>query len=133
MRIFHIACLDEHDLQRVLAEIKSVSEVRSLGLNLGLLISAIDEIQKEFVTVKMQKIQIIKCWLRRTDIIREKQAFPPTWSQLADAVADEDLALIAITFDASIVASINWPIWTLCVLTDSIFEQSLFCYRADFF
>ena len=85
--------LDEHDLQRVLMEIKSVSEVESLGLNLGLLMSAINEIQKDFMTVKKQRIQIISRWLRRTEIIREMQACPPTWSQLADAVADEDSTL----------------------------------------
>ena len=88
-----LLCLDEHDLQRVLTEIKSVSEVESLGLNLGLLMSAINEIQKDFTTVKKQRIQIINRWLRRAEIIREMQAFPPTWSQLADAVADEDSAL----------------------------------------
>ena len=90
---FLLFVLDEHDLQRVLTEIKSVSEVESLGLNLGLLISAIDEIQKDFATVKKQRIQIIKYWLKRTEIIQEMQACPPTWSQLADAVADEDSAL----------------------------------------
>ena len=88
--VFRSVSLDEHDLQRVLMEIKSVSEVESLGLNLGLLISAIDEIQKDFVTVKRQRIQIIKYWLRRTEIIQEMQDSPPTWTQLADAVADED-------------------------------------------
>ena len=90
MHFSDIACLDEHDLQKVLEEIESVSEVESLGLNLGLLISAIDKIQKNFTTVNKQKIEIIKCWLRRTERIRDMQACPPTWSQLADAVAKEN-------------------------------------------
>ena len=93
MPVFHIVCLDEHDLQNVLTEIESVTEVESLGLNLGLLISTIDEIQQDCATVKKRRIQIIKCWLRRTGIIREMQACPPTWSQLADAVAKQNQAL----------------------------------------
>ena len=93
INVFHFVSLDEHNLQRVLMEIKSVSQVRSLGLALGLLITAVDEIQKDCATVKEQKIQIIKYWLKRIEIIREMQACPPTWSQLADAVANEDVAL----------------------------------------
>ena len=93
MNVFHFVSLDEHDMQKVLMEIKSVSEVQSLGLALGLLITAIDEIRKDFATVKEQKIRIIKYWLKRLHIVREKQEFPPTWSDLADAVADEDVAL----------------------------------------
>ena len=89
--LFH--CTDEHDLQRILTEIKSVSRMRSLGLALGVLMPAIEKIQKEFASVEDQKIEIIYCWLRRTEIIREMQPCPPTWSQLADAVAIEDVAL----------------------------------------
>ena len=93
MCFLHTDSLDEHDLQGILAEIKSVSQVQSLGLALGLLVSAIDKIQKDFSTVKEQKIQVIKFWLKRTEIIRNMQSRNPTWSQLADAVADEDAAL----------------------------------------
>ena len=90
MHVFPIACLGEHDLRKVLAEIESVAEVESLGLNLGLHISKIDEIKQDCATVKMRRIQIIKCWLRRTGIIQEMQGRPPTWSQLADEVAKEN-------------------------------------------
>ena len=100
--LFHYHSLDEHDLQRVLTEIKPVSQVQSLGLALGLLASAIEKIQKEFAAIKEQKIEVIKCWLRRREIIREMQASPPTWSQLADAVAEDDVAL-SKAFEASIV------------------------------
>ena len=93
MCLFCTDSLDEHDLQDILEEIKSVSQVQSLGLALGLLISAIDKIQKDYASVKEQKVQVIKWWLRRTDIIRKMQSRHPTWSQLADAVADEDAAL----------------------------------------
>ena len=68
-------------------------QVKSLGLALGLLITAIEEIQKGCASVKEQGIQVIKYWLKRTEIIREMQSCPPTWSQLADAVAEEDTAL----------------------------------------
>ena len=88
--IIHV---DEHDLQEVLKEIKAVSQVQSLGLALGLLISAIEKIQKDFTSVNEQKIQVIKYWLKRREIIRKMESCPPTWSQLAEAVADEDAAL----------------------------------------
>ena len=70
-----------------------MSQVQNLGLALGLLITAVGEIRKDFTTVNEQRIQIIKYWLKRTEIIREMQPCPPTWSQLADAVAGEDSAL----------------------------------------
>ena len=74
-------------------EIKSVSQVQSLGLALGLLASAIEKIQKDYVLLKEQKIELIKCWLRRREIIRQMQSCPPTWSQLAEAIAEDDVAL----------------------------------------
>ena len=85
--------LDEHDLQDVLKEIRPVSQVQNLGLALGLLTSAIEKIQVDFALVNEQKIELIKCWLRRKEIIRKMQSCPPTWSQLADAVAEVDVAL----------------------------------------
>ena len=85
--------LDEDDLQTVLKEIESLSQVHILGLNLGLRNSAIERIQKDYASVKEQKIQVINYWLKRTEIIRGMKSCPPTWSQLADAVAEEDNAL----------------------------------------
>ena len=70
-----------------------MSQVLRLGLALGLLVSAIDKIRKDFASVEDQKIQVIKCWLKRTEIIRKMQSHRPSWSQLADAVADEDVSL----------------------------------------
>ena len=70
-----------------------MSQVQSLGLSLGLLASAIEKIRKDFPSVKEQKIELIKCWLRRMEIIREMQGCPPTWSQLVEAVAEDDVAL----------------------------------------
>ena len=85
--------LDEQDLRKVLTEIKSVNQVQDLGLALGLLPSAIDEIQKDLATVKDQRREVIKYWLNRRQIIRDLKSCPPTWSQLADAVAEENAAL----------------------------------------
>ena len=85
--------LDEHDLDEVLVEITAVSQVQSLGLALGLLPSAIEKIQIDFTLVNEQKTELIKCWLRRKEIIRKKQSCLPTWSQLVDAVARVDVAL----------------------------------------
>ena len=93
MDVFDPVSIDEHDLQKVLTKIKAVSKVESLGKGLGLLMSAIDVIQKEFVRLEEQKIEIIKYWLKRINLIHEMQPCPPTWSQLADAVADEDSEL----------------------------------------
>ena len=78
---------------KVILEIKSVTGVLSLGLNLGLLKSTNDKIQKNHKSLDEQKIEVIHCWLKRTDIIREKCSHPPTWSQLSDAVANENSAL----------------------------------------
>ena len=80
-------------MQEVLQEIKGVSQVQNLGLGLGLLVSAVEKIQKDCKSVNEQKIQVTKYWIKRTEIIRKMQPHPPTWSQLADAVADEDAAL----------------------------------------
>ena len=93
MSFSYTVFLDEHDLHQVLTEIKSLSQVQSLGLALGLLSSAIDEIRKDITSVKDQKAEVIKYWLKRREIIRHKQSCPPTWSQLADAVVEEDVAL----------------------------------------
>ena len=84
---------DLHDLQDVLEEIQSVSQVKSLGLALGLLVTAIEKIQKDFSSVKEQKIVVIIYWLTRKEIIRKMQSSPPTWRQLADAVTEEDPSL----------------------------------------
>ena len=89
--LFHYT--DEHDLQKVLREIRSVSHVQNLGLALGVLMSLIDKTREDYALVEDQKIEVMYCWLRRTDILREKQSCLPTWSELADAVADENVAL----------------------------------------
>ena len=80
-------------MQDVIAEIKSLNQVMSLGLELGLIITAIEQIQKEFPSLKEQKIKVIMYWIQRKEIIPKMQSSPPTWRQLADAVAEEDPAL----------------------------------------
>ena len=93
MHLFCTKSLDEHDLLDIIEEIKTVNQVQDLGLHLGLLITAIEEIQKDFATVKEQRTQVIKYWLKRIEIIRQMQSCRPTWSQLADAVAKQDTDL----------------------------------------
>ena len=80
----HTVSIDEHDLRRVLKEMKSVSQMLSLGLALGLVPSAIDVIQKDFGSVKQQNIEVIKCWLNHREIILNMQSCCPTWSVLVE-------------------------------------------------
>ena len=87
--------VDEDDMQRILPEIKAVHNVENLGLALSVCWStnSIERIQKDNQSIKNQKIQVIYHWLTRTDIIRGKQSILPKWSELADAVNNENAAL----------------------------------------
>ena len=81
------------DLLRVLKEIYHVTQVTSLGLSLGLYMPAIVKIQTDYKTLADQKTWIVYAWLQRQDIIPERQSQLPTWSELADAVAEESTAI----------------------------------------
>ena len=81
------------DLQQVLDEIHNITQVTNLGLKLGLYMPAIDKIQTDYKNVDEQKTRILYAWLARKDIIPSKQSLPPTWNELADAVAKESTAL----------------------------------------
>ena len=60
---------------------------------LGLGFSALDEIKSNSATVKKQKIQVLKYWLRGRVIEEQMRSCPPTWSQLADAVAEQSIRI----------------------------------------
>ena len=90
-----LCCVDtgEHNLQEILEDIHQVTDIEGLGLNLGLYMSAIKNIQGECKYPEQQKRRIIWYWLLRKDIVPYKQSCPPTWRVLADAVAKESTAL----------------------------------------
>ena len=79
---FYPDSLDEHYLHRVFTAIKSLHQVQSLGLALALLAIAIKEIRAYFSLVKEQKIEIIKRWLKRMQIIHKMQGCSPTYSRV---------------------------------------------------
>ena len=91
--LFLCVLADEDDLQRVLAELDCVVDVRGLGLFLGLRMSSLEKIRADEHSLEKQKVKVLHHWLTRKDIIRNKQEEVPKWSQLADAVARENRAL----------------------------------------
>ena len=90
-----LCCVDtgEHNLRLILEEIHQITDIEGLGLNLGLHMSAISKIQDEYRSPEQQKMRIIRHWLRRKDIVPNKESCLPTWEVLADAVAKESTAL----------------------------------------
>ena len=78
------------DLQQIRTEIRYVTQVMSLGLNLGLYMPAIEKIQIEHKALDEQKAHILSAWLQRQDIIPEMQSRLPTWSELAEALAKDN-------------------------------------------
>ena len=83
----------ECDLHLILKEIRQVTKIESLGLSLGLHMSAIDKIQADYRSSEEQKTRIIWHWLQRKDIIPNRQSHDPSWNELCNAVAEEDAAL----------------------------------------
>ena len=90
-----LGCVDtgEHNLQVILEDIHQVTDIEGLGLNLGLYMSAIKNIQGECKYPEQWKRRIIWYWLLRKDVVPYKQSCLPTWGALADAVAKESTAL----------------------------------------
>lgn len=85
--------IGENDLQQILEEVEQVTNVLRLGLKLGLPMSEIVKIQKEYELLEEQKTWVIYFWLQRMHIIPSKQSVLPTWNELANAVAKENVAL----------------------------------------
>ena len=94
--VFNILfCVDtgEHNLRLILQEIRQVTDIEGLELNLGLHISAINKIQDEYKSPEQRKRRIVWHWLRRKDITPDMESCLPTWEVLANAVANENFAL----------------------------------------
>ena len=77
----------------ILEELHQVTDVQSLGLNLGLCLSAIFKILDEYKSLEQQKARIIWLWLQRKDIIPDKQSCLPTWCELVNAVSKDSAVL----------------------------------------
>ena len=90
--IVRVCCIsiDEDDLHKVLNELIEISQVTSLGLSLGLRMSSIEGIKNDCQSSDEQKTIVVYRWLKRQDIVRDYQSCPPTWNQLALAVAKEN-------------------------------------------
>ena len=80
--------IGEDDLKNVLDELENISDIHSLGLNLGIRMAALKEICQLWPP-SQQKMEVIFSWLTRKDIIKEKLGEVPTWNFLADAVERE--------------------------------------------
>ena len=86
---------DEDDLDEIVTELKDINDVEELGLKLGVRMSALESIKIDYQPLKKQKTQVIYHWLKRKDIVRQKQNERPTWGALADAIASLDPSLSA--------------------------------------
>ena len=83
--------IGEDDLQRIITELRDMSDVEPLALNLGIRMTAWLRIMAEHPQqVETQKRRALYHWLKRMEIIESKQSEHPTWIGLAEAVAGFD-------------------------------------------
>ena len=80
-------------MPEVIAELYNISDVSGLGLNLGIRMSALEIIEKDYRSSRDQLRMVIYHWLIRRGIGRQKQNEHPTWGALADAVSPINHAL----------------------------------------
>ena len=66
--------------------LNDITNVESLGLNLGICMSASERITINYPLMERQKTKVIYYWLQRRDIVRHKQNEHPTLGALADAM-----------------------------------------------
>ena len=76
------------DLQRIITELKDVLDVETLGLHLGIRLPALLKIKEDYHRLEKQKIQVLYHWLKRMEIIESKRSEEPTWTRLAEAIAE---------------------------------------------
>ena len=87
---YKLISTDEDELKEVVTELEDIRDVEGLGLNLGLRMSALESIMTDYHSLEKQKTKVIYYWLKRKDVVRQKQNEFPTWKALADAVANLD-------------------------------------------
>ena len=74
-------------MEAVATKLHDISDVESLGIALGIRMSALEKIASDYSTVEKQKTKVIYYWLTRKDIVRERQGESPNWNGIANAVA----------------------------------------------
>ena len=74
-------------METVITELNDVTDIESLGLALGIRMSALEKIALNYSKPDKQKTKVIYYWLTRKDIVRQKEREFPTWDGIADAVA----------------------------------------------
>ena len=82
--------IDGDDLQRIITELNNVTDVQTLGVNLGIRQPALLKIMNSYDWLEKQKMQVLYYWLKRLEIIERKQSEEPTWARLAEAIAELD-------------------------------------------
>ena len=80
-------CTDKDDLEAIVTELDDIIDVERLGLHLGIRMSTLERIQADYSSLERQKTEVICHWLKRRDIIQQKQDERPTVGELADVVA----------------------------------------------
>ena len=91
--VLYFISADEDDLQGIATDLSDITDVVSLGLNLGLRMSTLKKIMADYPQLERQKTEVIYYWLKRREIVRNKQNEHPTWDGLALAVARLDPSL----------------------------------------
>ena len=84
--------IGEDDLKNVVDELENITDIHSLGLNLGIRMGTLKEICQLGPPLR-QKTEVLFRWLTREDVIKEKLGEVPTWNLLADAVERESRAV----------------------------------------
>ena len=64
---------DEDDLEDVITELNDITDFESLGLALGIRMSALKKIALDYSKVDKQKTKVIYYWLTRKYIVRIRQ------------------------------------------------------------
>ena len=91
--VYDFVSIDEDDLERIATELRDITDVVGLGLKLGIRMSALKKITADYPQLERQKTEVVYYWLKRREIVRDKQNEHPTWDGLAHAVARLDPAL----------------------------------------
>ena len=80
-------------MESIVTELDGITDVVLLGLDLGIRMSTLSRIMGEYSTLERQITEVIYHWLKRENIIRQKQNERPTVGVLTDAVAKRSTAL----------------------------------------
>ena len=74
-------------MEAIVTELDGITDVVRLGLYLGVRMSALEKIEASYPSLERQKTEVIYHWLKRSNVIQQKQDECPTVGELTDAVA----------------------------------------------